>query len=143
MDIQENIIGVYKITNTKSGRYYIGYSTNIKRRFYTHKYKLRSKCHDNIFLQRAYNVDGEDSFSYEIIHNCTTEDEAKEIELTYLSNINIREQLYNLNYNNSGGDLLKNHPNKQAIIEKIIKTSKEKIQKMTLEERKLKYGRIG
>lgn len=143
MEHQENIIGVYKIANVKSGRYYIGYSTHIVRRFYVHKSKLRGNCHDNIFLQRAYNLDGEDSFIFEIIHKCNTEEEAKEIELTYLTNIDIREQIYNLNYNNSGGDLLTNHPNKEAIREKILLAHSNTISKMSLEERKQKYGKFG
>jgi predicted GIY-YIG superfamily endonuclease len=56
-------IGVYKISNSLSGRYYIGYSTNIERRFTSHRRKLKQNCHDNIFLQRAYNLDGEDKFT--------------------------------------------------------------------------------
>jgi group I intron endonuclease len=119
-------IGVYRISNKLSGRYYIGYSTNIERRFTTHRYKLKNNCHDNIFLQRAYNLDGEDKFEYDIIHICDTEEEAKEIELQYLTDLSIRDMLYNLNYNNSGGDLLTHHPEKEAIREKIIQSYKEK-----------------
>ena len=51
--------------------------------------------------------------------------------------------LYNLNYNNSGGDLLTNHPEKEAIREKIIKSQRETTNKMTPEERKQKYGKVG
>jgi len=143
MEDKHLIIGVYKISNTLSGRYYIGYSTNIYRRFCTHRSKLKQKCHDNIFLQRAYNLDGEDKFVYEIIHTCDTEEEAKEIELKYLTNISIREYLYNLNFNNSGGDLLSNHPDKDKIREKILKSFSETISKMSTEERKQKYGKNG
>jgi group I intron endonuclease len=136
-------IGVYKISNSLSGRYYIGYSTNIGRRFTTHRRKLKQNCHDNIFLQRAYNLDGEDKFKYDIIHVCDTEVEAKEIELQYLTDLSIRDKLYNLNYNNSGGDLLSNHPEKYAIREKINKSCKETLNKLTSEERKQKYGKVG
>jgi hypothetical protein len=69
-------------------------------------------------LQRAYNLDGEDKFKYDIIHICDTEEEAKEIELQYLSDLSIRDMLYNLNYNNSGGDLLSNHPEKMQLEKK-------------------------
>jgi hypothetical protein len=41
-----------------------------------------------------------------------SEEEAKEIELQYLTDLTIRNIIYNLNFNNSGGDLLKNHPDK-------------------------------
>ena len=143
MEDKHLIIGVYKISNTLSGRYYIGYSTNIYRRFCAHRNKLKQKCHDNIFLQRAYNLDGEDKFLYEIIHTCDTEEEAKEIELKYLTNLSIREYLYNLNFNNSGGDLLSNHPDKEKIREKIVNSFKETLNNMTPEERKQKYGKCG
>jgi group I intron endonuclease len=136
-------IGVYKISNILSGRYYIGYSTNIERRFSVHRSKLKQNCHDNIFLQRAYNLDGQDNFKYDIIHICDTEEQAKDIELQYLTDLSIRDMLYNLNYNNSGGDLLTNHPEKEAIREKIIKSCKETLSKMTPEERTQKYGKFG
>jgi group I intron endonuclease len=141
-DIQP-IIGVYKISNTLSGRYYIGYSTNMNKRFTVHRSKLKQKCHDNIFLQRAYNLDGKDKFIYEIIHKCDTEEDAKEIELQYLTDLSIREYLYNLNFNNSGGDLLTHHPDKDKIREKILKSQAETISNMTIEERKEKYGKCG
>jgi group I intron endonuclease len=142
-ETKQPIIGVYKISNLVSDRYYIGYSKNINKRFYVHRCKLKNSCHDNIFLQRAYNLDGEDKFIYEIIHRCNTEKEAKEIELQYLTDLSIRDKLYNLNYNNSGGDLLTNHPDKESIREKIIKSYTETISKMSCEERKEKYGKIG
>ena len=142
-ETKQPIIGVYKISNVLSDRYYIGYSKNIIKRFCVHRCKLKNSCHDNIFLQRAYNLDGEDKFIYEIIHRCNTEKEAKEIELQYLTDLSIRDKLYNLNYNNSGGDLLTNHPDKESIKDKISKTCAETISKMSSEERKQKYGNIG
>ena len=143
MGDNQKIIGVYKISNSLSGRYYIGYSTNINRRFTVHHSKLKQNCHDNIFLQRACNLDGEDKFIYEIIHKCDTEEDAKAIELQYLTDLSIREYLYNLNFNNSGGDLLTHHPDKEKIREQILKSFTETISNMTIEERKEKYGRIG
>ena len=142
-ETKQPIIGVYKISNVLSDIYYIGYSKNINRRFCVHRCKLKNSCHDNIFLQRAYNLDGEDKFIYEIIHRCNTEKEAKEIELQYLTDLSIRDKLYNLNYNNSGGDLLTNHPDKESIRDKISKSYTETISKMSSEERKQKYGKIG
>ena len=143
MKDKQKIIGVYKISNTLSGRYYIGYSTNINKRFTVHRSKLKQNCHDNIFLQRAYNLDGEDKFIYEIIHICDTEEEAKEIELQYLTDLTIRNIIYNLNFNNSGGDLLTHHPDKEKIRVKILNSCKETLNKMTPEERSQKYGKFG
>ena len=143
MDDNQKIIGVYKISNILSGRYYIGYSTNINRRFTVHRSKLKQNCHDNIFLQRAYNLDGEDKFKYDIIHICDTEEKAKEIELQYLTDLGIRNIIYNLNFNNSGGDLLKNHPDKEKIREKILKSQAENMSKLSSEEKSEKYGKFG
>lgn len=143
MEDKQPIIGVYKISNTLSGRYYIGYSNNIDRRFCVHRSKLNKNCHDNIFLQRAYNLDGEDNFKYEIIHICDTEEQAKEIELKYLTDLSIRDMIYNLNYNSSGGDLLTHHPDKEKIRERIQKSQLETICKMTTEQRKEKFGKPG
>ena len=143
MENNQKNIGVYKISNSLSGRYYIGYSTNINKRFTVHRSKLKQNCHDNIFLQRAYNLDGQDKFIYEIIHICDTEEEAKEIELQYLTDLTIRNIIYNLNFNNSGGDLLTHHPDKEKIREKISNSCKETISKMTPEERSQKYGKFG
>ena len=143
MEDKQILIGVYKISNTLSGRYYIGYSTNINKRFKSHTYKLKQNIHDNIFLQRAYNLDGKDKLKYDIIHICDTMDEAKEIELKYLTDLSIRDKLYNLNFNNSGGDLLTNHPDKEKIREKIVHSFNETLSNMTVEERRHKYGRLG
>lgn len=137
------IIGVYKITNILSERYYIGYSTNINKRFKTHRYKLRNNIHDNLFLQRAYNLDGEDKFQYEIIHICGSVDEAKNIELQYLTDLTIRDKLYNLHFNNSGGDMLSHHPNKEEIRGRINKSYSETMSKLSADERKEKYGKVG
>ena len=139
----EPIIGVYKITCLSSGKYYIGYSKEIEKRFHTHKMLLRASRHFNILLQRAYDKYGCDDFTFDILHTCNATDEAKELELKYLEDINIRPLLYNLHYNNSGGDLLTNHPNRTEIIEKRTKTNAVRFNNMTKEERQQTYGKSG
>jgi len=59
----EPIMGVYKITCLSSGKYYIGYSKEIEKRFHTHKMLLRTSRHFNILLQRAYDKCGCDDFT--------------------------------------------------------------------------------
>jgi len=143
METCKIIIGVYKIKNTNTDRYYIGYSKNIHKRFSTHKYKLKHNIHDNIFLQRAYNLYGIDSFEYEILHNCETIQEAQEKELIYLEDLTIRDKLFNLNYNSSGGDIMSTHPDKEKIYQKISATLLKNSNAMTKEEKKKKYGQVG
>jgi|SaaInlV_150m_DNA_4_1039716.scaffolds.fasta_scaffold00340_3 group I intron endonuclease len=139
------IIGVYKISNTlcPEGKYYIGYSCNINRRWGIHKSTLRGGYHCNIRMQRAYEKYGSDCFDYEILQECETEEEAKNVELSYLEDLTIRDKLYNLHYNSSGGDLMTYHPNKEQIIERMKNTQKEQISKMTKEERQERWGQSG
>ena len=62
--------GIYKITNKKNNKVYIGSSINLKSREYKHFWMLRKNIHDNIFLQRSFNKDGIENFIFEIIDNC-------------------------------------------------------------------------
>jgi group I intron endonuclease len=143
--MRKPIIGVYKITNTlcPEGKYYIGYSCNINRRWGIHKSTLRGGYHCNIRTQRAYEKYGSECFDYEILQECENEEEAKNIELSYLEDLTIRDKLYNLHYNSSGGDLMTYHPNKEQIIERMKNTQKEQISKMTKEERQERWGQSG
>jgi group I intron endonuclease len=139
------LIGVYKISNTlcPEGKYYIGYSCNIHKRWGIHRSTLKHNRHCNILMQRAYDKYGEACFTYEVLQECETEEEAKRVELSYLENEGIRDKLYNLHYNSSGGDMLTYHPNKEQIIERMKNTQKEQISKMTKEERQERWGQSG
>lgn len=59
--------GIYKITNTSSGRVYIGQSCCIENRLAAHRRYLVRGVHDNQRLQRAWNKHGGDSFSFEVL----------------------------------------------------------------------------
>ena len=135
------IIGVYKITNTlcPEGKYYIGYSCNVKQRWQKHKSTLRGGKHRNIRMQRAYEKYGSDCFDYEVLQECETEEEAKNVELSYLEDLTIRDKLYNLHYNSSGGDMLTYHPDREQIIEKRAIEQKKRISELTPEEYKRRF----
>ena len=96
----QKIVGVYKITNIKTGQCYIGKSKDIKNRWKQHFRDLDKGKHCNKKLQNAYNHFQiqlkSNIFIPEVLHICKTDDEAKAIELIYLSNLTIREHLYNL-----------------------------------------------
>ena len=60
--------GIYKITNLISNKIYIGSTTtSFKRRFKEHLSALKRGDHPNSHMQRAFNLDGENSFIFEII----------------------------------------------------------------------------
>jgi len=61
------VSGIYKITNTMNGHFYIGSSTNVHRRKQRHFKYLKIGCHENRHLQNAYNKYGEGAFTFEIV----------------------------------------------------------------------------
>ena len=58
------ISGIYKIVNKVNGKYYVGGSKNIHKRWLEHKGLLRRNIHDNGHLQNAWNKYGEATFDF-------------------------------------------------------------------------------
>lgn len=83
--------GIYAIVCTKTWRSYVGQSVTLESRFKWHLQELRRKIHNNIGLQKDFNIFGEVSFFYEIIEYC---DELKlgDREAFWISN---NDNLYN------------------------------------------------
>lgn len=97
------VSGVYRITNIKDRSVYIGSSTNIRKRGYSHIQKLRSGSHTNRRLQADYNIYGPDCFKIEclasgILPAKLPEIEARKIEDERLSG----SWLYNLTDDGQG-----------------------------------------
>ena len=63
---------IYKITNTKNNKVYIGKTEkkDPKRRWRDHVLALKQNKHHNLHLQNAWNKYGEESFIHEIITKC-------------------------------------------------------------------------
>ena len=59
--------GIYKISCSTTGKFYIGSSINIPRRFKQHISSLINKTHDNRYLQSAWDKYGEASFVLSIL----------------------------------------------------------------------------
>lgn len=63
--------GVYKIQNTVNGKFYIGSSNCIRRRFTQHRNSLRGGYHHNQYLQYAWEKYGETAFTFTVLIICT------------------------------------------------------------------------
>ncbi len=63
-----DISGIYKITNKINGKYYIGKSNNIKRRWKAHRYPS-----DDMPIHRAIKKYGNQNFEIEVIEQCAQE----------------------------------------------------------------------
>lgn len=111
--------GIYKIINLIDGKYYVGSSTNIYKRWKEHIRLLNNNQHHNDHLQYAWNKYGKKSFNFVIVEN-TEITSIKIIEQKYLDVAKYEpDKSYNLNYDATGG--------------KISEYSKEKIKKNKLE----------
>lgn len=92
----EKISGIYKITNLKNNKVYIGSSFNIKNRFKTHKRLLKNNKHFNSHLQSAYIKYGIDNFNYEIIE-VTTLKEILDREIFWITTLKSNNSEYGYN----------------------------------------------
>jgi group I intron endonuclease len=69
------ISGIYKILNINNGKYYIGSSYNIHKRWQEHKSALKNNRHHSNHLQHAWNKHGGDSFEFLILEELKNEKE--------------------------------------------------------------------
>lgn len=106
--------GIYKIVNKLNNKYYLGSSKNFHVRKLKHFNELRKGKHHNIYLQRAFNKYGEENFEFIILEEC---ENTFEREQELLNNLDLK-LCYNVSLSASGGDLIKNHPNREEIIKK-------------------------
>lgn len=92
------ISGIYKIVNKINGKYYIGSSRDVLKRWNNHKSTLRRKIHKSPHLQSAWNKYGELNFNFVIVENCDV-DKLLIIEQKYLDVlVSQRNICYNTSY---------------------------------------------
>lgn len=65
--------GIYKITNTTTGKVYIGSAASMPIRFAQHKHHLNQKTHPNRKLQNSWNKYGAEVFEFAPIIICAKE----------------------------------------------------------------------
>lgn len=134
--------GIYKIVNKINGKYYLGSSEDIKKRWKSHLYDLRHNRHHSIHLQRAWNKYGEENFTFNIVEKVATKMllEKEQYHLDTYTPWNDKVG-YNMSKSASGGDLTSYHPDKKNIIKRRVKTVNYNISKMSEEERKEKWSK--
>ena len=110
--------GIYKITNLKNGKFYIGSSNDIDNRWTCHIRDLTNKCHTNPKLQHAWDFYGKDIFKFEIVEEVDPNPELLfERENHYLSTLKPYERKvgYNICPKAEGGDNFTHNPRKEEI----------------------------
>jgi group I intron endonuclease len=117
-----NNSGIYKITNSVNGKFYIGSSNDIQHRWNEHKSKLKTNSHVNKKLQNAWNFYGEDKFLFEVVEITNgKKDVLLDKEQYYLNMFKpyMRDIGYNICPTSYGGDNITHNPNKDQFIQKM------------------------
>ena len=70
LEAVNGVCGIYRMTNTKTGKFYIGSSVDIRKRWYKHLSHLRRGIHANAHLQAAFTQSGEDAFLFQLVEAC-------------------------------------------------------------------------
>ena len=113
------ISGVYKITNTITGEFYIGSSRDVKRRWNEHKKSSVWKKHPNNRMYHDIQKYGVDKFNFEIIEETT---ELKQREQYWMD---LLKPKYN-NYNAKGWDIERHKKAKKKAVKKYSQSEKGK-----------------
>lgn len=136
-----NISGIYRIVNLKNGKFYLGSSKNINRRWSIHKSALKHNKHHCAYLQRSWNKYGRENFAFEILKEMPDANETELFSEETKLTLELKPH-YNIGAV-GGGDNITNNPNRDDIIRKITDGLHTKIKTLTEEERKERWGRSG
>ena len=117
----EKISGVYKITNTVTGDFYIGSSKNVKRRWESHKWPSRWKRYKNNPMYQDFQKYGLENFVFEILE-VVEPDSLKETEQQFIETL---KPTYN-NYRAKGWDIERLKESCRKSSRKYEKTEKRK-----------------
>jgi group I intron endonuclease len=88
--------GVYRITNRKTGRFYIGSTSSFARRWQEHQEQLNTGIHPNFRLQADWRIFGPDAFVFSIIERCDPQDRLDR-EQYYIDTMRATVAGYNIN----------------------------------------------
>ena len=80
--------GIYKIVNKDNGKYYVGRTLNLDKRWYQHKKLLIKNKHFNKYLQSVWNKYGLDKFEFIIVEYVNDKNELINIEQKYINVFN-------------------------------------------------------
>ena len=67
-------VGVYGIYNEITGKWYVGSSLEITKRWWRHLWELRQGKHHSPKLQRSFNKHGEGAFRFLVLEECASEE---------------------------------------------------------------------
>lgn len=134
------IIGAYILTDSRTGKFYVGSSGDVRKRIERHCRDLRNNQHHCGPLQFLWNKNGR---LIETIFHTFTREEAYLLEQDFIDRFKDSDKLLNIGLSVVGGDNISRHPNRLEIIDKIKKSVIENMNGLTSMEKKLLFGLPG
>lgn len=130
---------IYKLIHRPTGKFYIGRSQDVTKRFNTHLRDMELGKHHSVKVQATHTCKVD--WFIEIVE--TGEDtDLKAKEQFWLDKYGV-QNLLNVSAHADCGDLISNHPDKHDIISKRTKTQKATLHQLGETARRAKYGRKG
>lgn len=118
---KKEISGIYKIINKINGKYYVGSSNDIRRRWRSHRFLLLNDKHNSTHLQNSWNKYGPEAFDFVIVEENISDQELLIKEQKYLDiGKNEKEKCFNLSYIAGKIEMT------TEVINKIIKSNKNR-----------------
>ena len=99
--------------NNITGRSYIGQTSDFEKRKKSHLTHLRNNIHWNSELQKDFNEYGKSAFEFIIMISDLSEEDADIFEVALINEY--YDDIYNINRNKTGGDIISYHPNNKSI----------------------------
>lgn len=100
--LEYNDIGVYYIQCIPNDKYYVGCTTNLKRRYQQHRNRLEGGIHDNSHLQSSWNKYGKDAFLFSVISYCDSLETASILEKSIIDEFDLFNNAKGFNQKCSG-----------------------------------------
>ena len=137
----ENV--VYVLTLVDSGLFYIGSTSNLKKRIKQHLEKLNAGNHGNIILQKHW------ALNQEILVNsiaCNDRQSAYDLEEKMILQVSKSNRSYlmaNIGLGSFGGDNYTRHPHKNEVIRYRVQRQVEMNSRLSPEERSKRFDKRG
>ena len=111
------MFSIYCITNLKTNKKYIGYTNNVKKRWCDHKrHGTKENNKNHIPLYESMKKHGIEFFTFEILEEVETSEEAQNKEKEYIHFYNTYKHGYNATLGGDGGDTSNSSKFKEWVI---------------------------
>lgn len=131
---------LYFLVVHATGHFYVGSSTQLKKRVEFHLSDLKCHRHHNTRLQELWNKYPNLEISYVTFDSI---EQARAAEQTVIDNNRDDQKMLNIGSSVVGGDNLTYNPNREEIIKRMTETLRSRFAELTPKERRIIYGKRG